>query len=893
MYPTVVAKAVVRHLPVLVVTSLLTYGVTVVEPDGLASPTTTATTTNAATIDDLILRLGDPDPRVRETATRELARVGAAAEAPLREAVVDGRPEAAMRARWLLTAIEFGLPVDTPPHLRAKLFQYQNADANERVAVGREILKEDDASSDVVVAAMWSITQGGPLLPQIEQRLAQRYERACRGMIYRGNDAGAARLLDLVVSRNPQGAGLDWAAFVVASGRADETVKRLAAEPSVENQRLLTYLHRAAGRPADALAAARAAESQFLLENMLYETARWAELSDHLDGLKESATVDRVSLRAATRRRAEPQREPAAVEALLKPVPAGGSWYAIKGLLLADCVDRAAQFAADAGNFSAAIELRCQQYRFDDASRLLADAKAKLKPDDVRALERWLVVAMHRNGLNKAAKSRVDGIRASAVASGRAEELLNLVALGVAMRDHDAAWLDAAKLLDTRPDDDAIAIAVVNELTGRNRATAVVSWRACRAGNPALSPAQTLAVVRDLYASKVSRASADRWLGVLAESADKLIWNEPRNFDRQRDWLRWSHRFGTPEAAARLAKDLMKGPAGGDGLTGEQNGQRGDLDRAARDLLLTVADVLIDTGHHAYAANVLERPSVANGFIPAVIYVRGWCLAKAGDEAEGRRLMELAPRLAMSDTSHQAALIETMTARGESDDAKRQRATFARTGAFRSWPLGNALRDIANDAAIRGQSLVRADLYDRWYLDTTDTSTSFTDVADFPNIAALTHGLRAKGLLETGDVDRARAEAKLCLAAAPARTDDLIDLVVRFDAAGRNDLGDELFDAAWSTFTRHRDAFPDEGQPHNATAWFAALCDRKMDDAERDARRAVGLEPDNAAFIDTLAEVRYRQGFKGEAIELIDRALKLRPEMKHLIEQRERFTGGK
>jgi hypothetical protein len=875
-----VAKFVVCHLPVLLVTSLLTCG---------GFPTDAATTRPGvpavATIEEDILLLGDPDPRIREAATRRLADAGAQAEAQLREAAADGHPETALRARWLLTAVEFALPVDTPLRLRAKLLQYQNADANGRIAIGREILDEDTEAADAVVAAMWSMTPNGPLVSQIEQRLAQRYERVCRGMIYRGNDAGAQRLLDLIAARNSQPTGFDWAAFHVATGRDAEALQRLIADPSPENFRLQVYLHRAAGRPEDALAAARASGNQYLVENMLYETARWAELADHLDAVENRAGVPDFTFRAATRRRAQPDRDPPAIEELPRPATAAESWFTIKALLLADCVDRATDFAVTAGNYAAAVELRCQQYRFHEAIGLLDDARAKLKPGELRSIEARLVLALFRNGLAKVGKARLDALRQAALASGLFEDQLGVVGLAVELRDPDTAWADAERFLEAAPDDNK-GSALVKQLIGGDLTTAGLSWHSCRKGNSDFSPVQTLRKVRELLDGKVPRDEVDRWLAALPVEGAANRQDVPRHLKRLRDELLWAHRFGTPETAIQRAQAAATDPA----ITAEPRRGAGDNEQAIRDLLLAAGEVLIATGQYSDAATVLNRP--AGGFAAAVIYNRGWCLARAGDEPQGQWLMDLAPRLAMADATQHAKLIEAMTARGDLDAAKRQRATFVRTGAFRSWHLGNALRDLANDDAIRNQFLQRADLYDRWYLDTTDTSTSFNNASDFPAIAALIHGLRAKAYLASGDVDRAVAEARLCLLAAPGRTDDLIDLVVRFDATGHNKPAEALFDEGYSILSRHRDAFPDEGQPHNAIAWYAALCNRRLDDALRDAHRAVAIEPDNAAFIDTLAEVHYRHGHVDEAVTLIDKALTLRPDMDHLKKQRQRFTGG-
>lgn len=61
----------------------------------------------------------------------------------------------------------------------------------------------------------------------------------------------------------------------------------------------------------------------------------------------------------------------------------------------------------------------------------------------------------------------------------------------------------------------------------------------------------------------------------------------------------------------------------------------------------------------------------------------------------------------------------------------------------------------------------------------------------------------------------------------------------------------------------------------NDWAWSAALCDRNLDEAEKKARKAVELAPENANLWDTLAEVLFRKGQVKEAVEIQAKACSL------------------
>src|SRR6185312_4723510 len=67
-----------------------------------------ASTQPAATA-DLIAQLGDPDPQIRERATRQLWARGQAVSPDLREAAAGGDPEIARRARSILRDFDYGL----------------------------------------------------------------------------------------------------------------------------------------------------------------------------------------------------------------------------------------------------------------------------------------------------------------------------------------------------------------------------------------------------------------------------------------------------------------------------------------------------------------------------------------------------------------------------------------------------------------------------------------------------------------------------------------------------------------------------------------------------------------------------------------------------------------
>ena len=78
----------------------------------------------------------------------------------------------------------------------------------------------------------------------------------------------------------------------------------------------------------------------------------------------------------------------------------------------------------------------------------------------------------------------------------------------------------------------------------------------------------------------------------------------------------------------------------------------------------------------------------------------------------------------------------------------------------------------------------------------------------------------------------------------------------------------------------------------NGLAWTCATNDVYLKEALIAAERAVALEPKNFGILDTLAEVQFRMGDAGKAVETEARAIAIEPNDKYLKEQLARFKAG-
>jgi tetratricopeptide (TPR) repeat protein len=142
------------------------------------------------------------------------------------------------------------------------------------------------------------------------------------------------------------------------------------------------------------------------------------------------------------------------------------------------------------------------------------------------------------------------------------------------------------------------------------------------------------------------------------------------------------------------------------------------------------------------------------------------------------------------------------------------------------------------------------------------------------------------------DPAAAETHAAALLELAPTDTDVVLELVDYLQHTGRPDDAERAFLHAQGRIAVDLAAHPASPALKNELAWLNARSGLRVQEGYDLAEKAVALEPDNAAFIDTLAEAAFRLGKVQMAIDLEERALELRPGDAFMIEQLHRFRAG-
>jgi tetratricopeptide (TPR) repeat protein len=123
----------------------------------------------------------------------------------------------------------------------------------------------------------------------------------------------------------------------------------------------------------------------------------------------------------------------------------------------------------------------------------------------------------------------------------------------------------------------------------------------------------------------------------------------------------------------------------------------------------------------------------------------------------------------------------------------------------------------------------------------------------------------------------------------PTDADIAIEVVPLLRQKGRTVDANLMFQWAYDDMKKDLDLDPADPEKLNGIAWLCAKCDRNLQDARIWAEKAAQIAPNNAAILDTEAEVNFHLGRADEAIRLETVASALQPDDPFMKTQLARF----
>jgi tetratricopeptide (TPR) repeat protein len=833
-------------------------------------------------------KLGSDRFNERQQAMELLWAAGAAAEPVLQGALSHQDPEVRLRALSILDRFRYGIFNDTPPDIVRLIDRYRRGDLRARREAMRELVERQALETILALRASESDKE---LLSEWGQHTTDVLTQLLPRLIVEGSDDEAERLLELAATYDD---GMrHWAAFLELKGNLGTRIAKLRRreDSSALSARQLAYALRAHGDLSAARDAAARVSPEFQLEILLElrdwpAAARLQESRIAENPAVSEASVEAIGYAAALHRLAGNQTEFARrIETIrmLAENELSSDWYCAEALLINGHFDEALDVLRE-GNTYAAFQMLCFQRRYQEAFEVvgvdypdgfnlawfhsvanMVNTQAPEAKDQFRIAVQAARV-LFSLGCREQALQALD-VLADAVSNDRdGRRIRQLCEIEFKLGLVDSALEHAALSLSKEAHPYAL-----NVLFPDQSDVARIWWDYFRATDKNSTPRHRVDRIWMLLGGRrpaESQAAEDvPWQATVAAAAEYV--RNRRQVPREK-WM------------AALAETCL--------LHGDQQQAKRYLESTAltsAESALQVGDLCAEQGDWLQAAHWYGQAWKIADPEPLGLYLQGQALVRAGQVEQGHRLQEDALLVPLA-TRKRHELAKGMKERGYVDEAIEQWRLVTRTGPFRDWYVVDASKDLGN--ALNGVDYLEAAAqWESMLLSCLKTSSAFVKIEGYVQIPHLIHKTRARGLLATGRTEEAIEELRLSHAIWPTNVSLVEDMVPLLDAAGGNEAGDELFTATFERLQRICDDFPQSATHHNNLAWMSARCDRELDNALKHALRAVQLDPDNCAYLDTLAEVHFRRGNVREAIRYARQCLEADPDNEHYQQQMDRF----
>jgi len=139
-------------------------------------------------------QLGDENFRVREEATKRLWELGASAEPKLREAVRGTNPEVIKRASYLLRKIELGLTPDTPQEVLGLIERFSRSGRDDKLRI---IFELQGHKAWRQILKLYALEKDNEIRARIRPKVEEVAIRAARESICAGKDQEALGFLQM------------------------------------------------------------------------------------------------------------------------------------------------------------------------------------------------------------------------------------------------------------------------------------------------------------------------------------------------------------------------------------------------------------------------------------------------------------------------------------------------------------------------------------------------------------------------------------------------------------------------------------------------------------------------------------------------------------------------
>lgn len=838
-------------------------------------------------VEDLIRDLGNDRFKVREEATRRLWEIGSQA-LPALQAVARGKdPEQSYRARELIRKIELRVTPDTDPAVMDLVERYARATPGEKPALLEQMRRRRAWRQMLKLYAL----EANP-----DENLRQGIEgvavTAARERILEGDADGAREFLEMAPA-TPSGL-LALAEFHRSQGTLDAEIERSKTLPADKAHGWQLALYRAAGNLEGARDAALAIGENALAAEMAVlqgDPLPWLRLPDDND---DDAQIHKTYTELAIKRWQGGHLRPSDLESLERTAASNRRdqrELAVNALFLLG-------EASAAESAYAKKEPREAFAYFDSLERIPAALKAFGLDGDKPDYNAWVAERIKRlEGKNADDDEDVSTIADELVMMANFMERRGLY------QECETAFV-APMLALAGKDDDAFQNMLASLFGGQQRvnggvkttAKIAVAWAGEDQGHwddvvtAALGEESEIVALWDWLSDIDPKASRpERLEGLL------VLCGFGKDPDQLRaKWFKriWEVMEKTPAEKRRpmLEKMILLTRLSPDLATGVKIWE---LTPAEERSELLMGMPIMDLGAAGrwgdaadYFLTQIERLEKAKqGSNPGLHSLAAACLRKAGREKEAAIQDEWVAKLALGG---EARVIASGYAYGEdSERAAEWNARAARQADPVSGEFTAALESLGEVLMERGEWKQVAAFY--------EVLAQANATNEIPNQAIARLRLRMQSdlgrALANLPNDRAAAVEILekCQHMFPSDGSLADFFFPSLRKAGLMKEHDAWFQDSWDRMKAVLHAFPGSDNTYNTAAWLASRARRNLDEAEGFEEKALALNPDQSAYLDTMAEIHFAKGNRAKAIEWSVRAVNFEPNEAVLRKQLQRF----
>ena len=877
---------------------------------------------NAEQIAAAVEQLNSAEFEVRQRASAVLWQAGQAAEPALRQALTSNSGEVRLRAHAILNDFRYGVFADTPPEVAALVRRFRDAEElrerlwadvakiapletllaiaaaepheSLRVRVLERIEASGDLSRALELAEQWqreSGSQRGPngydqfISRQLPYLLAQqRFDKAA----------------EILKRQSATESGLrDWAVFQLLRGGLDQEIAALRTEfdSLAPNQaqnvgtRLCTLLQVQGDLLAARQVAVRLAEAKVaprLLPAILFELREWPELAKLQQQRADLSphSVEELGFAAAYHRLTGNQAQlDAAINAVrgIADASSGANGqtraYCREVFFLNGLTEEAITMWETEDEVEA-FRLRCLQQRYveafaaagigntrDSRAAWLRKVLEALPGNSPLSLRQFKITLQAAQILQAAGEESEANEFYSRLAAVLTEDRDGIRLRELAESELRAGMVEAAFEHALLALDKDRSLAAIELLFPRHKAAAKHWWEIYQQLQPTETNSARAAQLRKLF---YTGTPGEERAVMVKDVADSVLQLDPPHESR-RVWLNTIGETALLHENVPLARRCFEAVA--------------DTSAPAA---VHLGDLLAKEEQWTEAGQWYGRAWELDSKKPYVLYLRGDMLVRSGDEAAGRRMMELARLIPLASGDRHEGLATPLWQRNYRKEAEAEWDLMRRAS---NWTQASMFVGVGalGDALSERDPLAATSLWEQRMLNCLQENWFFTDQSSYIRIPHLLHSTRAKALLAAGQVEAALRDVALCREIWPGSSADAEEFVPKLDAAGQTATASQMFDEAFAMLEENCRVYPQSALHHNNLAWMAARCKRRLDDALTHVQRALELVPDSVQYLDTLGEVHFQRGDIAEAIACARRCVELDPNTEFYQEQLTRY----